>query len=98
MNELIRELPEDVDALHALLRVQARDYERQLAERDGTIERLREQINVLLAKRFGASAEKVSDAQLGLFNEAEAQAEKGEETEERWVLARMPAFRESLLT
>ncbi len=89
MNELIRELPEDVEELQALLRAQARHYEQQLAERDqlleqrdGTIERLQEQINVLLAKRFGASAEKVSDAQLGLFNEAELEAHTGEETEE----------------
>jgi len=82
MNELAGQLPEDVAALQALLREQARHYEQQLAERDGTIERLRAQINVLLAKRFGASAEKVSAAQLGLFNEAELEAQEAhEETE-----------------
>ena len=89
MNEFIGQLPEDVDELQALLRAQARHYEQQLAQRDqllkqrdGTIEQLRAQINVLLAKRFGASAEKVSEAQLGLFNEAEVEAHAGEETEE----------------
>ncbi len=32
-----------------------------------------EQINVLLARRFGASSERLSDEQLSLFNEAEAE-------------------------
>ncbi len=89
MNKFIGQLPEEVDELQALLRAQARHYEQQLAQRDqllkqrdGTIEQLRAQINVLLAKRFGASAEKVSEAQLGLFNEAEVEAHAGEETEE----------------
>lgn len=82
MDRLISDLPETVDELQALLRGQAQHYEAQLAQRDqrlaqreGTIERLREQINILLAKRYGASAEAVSDAQLGLFNEAEQLAE-----------------------
>ena len=82
MNELTGQLPEDVDALQALLREQARHYEQQLAERDGTIERLRAQINILLAKRFGASAEKVSAAQLGLFNEAELETQDADEETE----------------
>jgi hypothetical protein len=33
---------------------------------------LQAQVNVLLAKRYGASSEKIGDAQLSLFNEAEA--------------------------
>ncbi len=82
MNELTGQLPEDVEALQALLREQARHYEQQLAERDGTIERLRAQINILLAKRFGASAEKVSAAQLGLFNEAELEVQDADEETE----------------
>lgn len=78
MEELAHTLPDDVDEL---LRAQARRYEAKLAERERVIEQLREQVNVLLAKRYGASAEKVSDAQLGLFNEAELEAE-GEPEEE----------------
>ncbi|MGH7409911.1 MAG: IS66 family transposase [Candidatus Methylomirabilis sp.] len=59
-----------------------------LAEKDGEIARLteeaerqqarlsalQEQINLLLAKRFGRSSEKLPADQLGLFNEAEATA------------------------
>ena len=89
MNWSDAELPKDVEELQALVRAQTRHYEAALAERDarlahrdGTIERLQEHINVLLAKRFGASAEKVTDAQLGLFNEAELEAHTGDETEE----------------
>lgn len=81
-NECI-ELPNDVETLKAMMHAQARHYEAQLEQRDGrlgelesTIARLHEQINLLLAKRFGASSEKVSEAQLGLFNEAEATLEE----------------------
>lgn len=55
-------LPEDRAALQALITRQARE-----------IERLREQVRVLLARRFGRSSERLAGAaQLGLFNEAEA--------------------------
>ena len=87
MEELAHKLPADEKELRELLEAQARHYEAQLAERDrqlerrdATIEQLHERINVLLARRFGASAEKVAEAQLGLFNEAELEAEgDGEE-------------------
>jgi transposase len=81
MDELALELPADEQALRAMLQAQARRYEALLAEREAqlerseqTIEQLRERINVLLAKRYGASSEQVADAQLGLFNEAELEA------------------------
>ena len=45
-----------------------------LEQRDTTIERLQEQVRLLLAKRFAASPEKLPDGQLGLFNEAGATA------------------------
>ena len=38
---------------------------------------MQEQVRLLLARRFGASSEKLPDGQLGLFNEAEVAA--GEE-------------------
>lgn len=87
MEELAHKLPADEGELRELLNAQARHYQGLLAEReealrarDATIERLREQINVLLAKRYGASAETVSEAQLTLFNEAELEAaEEGQE-------------------
>jgi len=78
MNSSVADIPEDVATLQALVRHQRE----QLAEREGTIERLKEHINVLLAKRFGASAETVAEAQLGLFNEAEAEAHTDAETAE----------------
>ncbi len=40
---------------------------------ESELQRLREQLNLLLAKRYGPSSEKVSPDQLGLFNEAEAE-------------------------
>jgi len=46
------ELPDDVADLKRLLRAQAEHYEAELA-------RLREQLNLLLAKRYGPSSEKI---------------------------------------
>ena len=43
---------------------------------------LRERINLLLQKRFGASSEKLNDHQLKLFNEAEQTTEREEHAEE----------------
>jgi len=62
------ELPDDVADLKRLLRAQAEHYEAELA-------RLSEQLNLLLAKRYGPSSEKISPDQLHLFNEAEAEGE-----------------------
>ena len=45
-----------------------------IARHEATIEQLHEQVRLLLARRFGASSEKLPDGQLGLFNEAEASA------------------------
>ena len=85
MNWSGAEIPEDVATLQALVRhhrEQLAERDAHIARRDGTIERLQEHVNLLLAKRFGASAEKVTDAQLGLFNEAEVEAHTGDESEE----------------
>ena len=70
-----QQLPDDIDALKALILEQ----QSQLASRDAQLSALREQLNLLLAKRFGRSSEK-HPGQLGLFNEAElAIDEAGEE-------------------
>ena len=72
----------------ASLRARVQQFESQMVERDATIarheatieqrdariEQLQEQVRLLLARRFGASSEKLPDGQLGLFNEAEAEA------------------------
>jgi transposase len=90
------ELPDDIDALKALVRAQAEAHQQLIEQReaalreakrqgetlsaerkayDTRIEALQGQIRLLLARRFGASAETVSVAQLQLFNEAEAEAQ-----------------------
>jgi transposase len=78
MNTKALDLPQDNEALQALVRhhegiIAAK--ERELAQRDAQIESLKEQINLLLANRFGPASEKVNEAQLGLFNEAEVEAQ-----------------------
>ena len=54
-------------------------HEATIQQRDARIEQLQEQVRLLLARRFGASSEKLPDGQLGGFNEVEAEA--GEESE-----------------
>jgi len=56
-------LPDDVGALKAIIGVQSLE-----------IERLKDQLRLAVHKRFGASSEKADPDQLGLFNEAEAEA------------------------
>ncbi len=63
-------LPNDIEALKALVRSQAQ----QLDHKDDRIESLEAQIHALLEHRFGSSSEKLGDAdasQHGLFDEAE---------------------------
>lgn len=63
-------LPDDIEALKALI-----------AEQQATLSQyrdenayLREQLNILIAKRFAPSSEKLAPEQLGLFNEVEQSA------------------------
>ncbi len=78
--------PDDTYALEALRSHYHEELSRKealIAHRDEEIAYLKEQLQLLLAKRFGPSREAVSEAQLGLFNEAElevAHAEAEEET------------------
>lgn len=74
-------LPEELEQLRshvAHLHAALAEQERRLAERDATIEYLTEQLRLAIARRFGPSAERVAEAQLGLFNEAESLSEPGE--------------------
>ena len=72
MAEVKTEYPDDIDALKALAEAQAAELER----RDSRIEYLEGQLRLMLSQRFSASSEAVgSDLQLGLFNEAEVEAE-----------------------
>lgn len=61
-------LPNDVEALKRLLEEKEQLLERYKAKTQS----LQEQLNLLIAKRFGRSCEKSDTQQLGLFNEAEA--------------------------
>ncbi len=79
-------LPSDVDGLQRMLLDVAatkEELEAELAAQQAEIENLREQIRLLLHKRFGPSSEKLSREQLQLFNEAEGLVEKeqGESSE-----------------
>ena len=65
------ELPDDVEALKAIVAQVVAEKEAAIASRDATITALQEQVQLLLARRFAASSERVADGQLGLFNEAE---------------------------
>lgn len=67
---LTETLPEDLATLRTLVLEQRRELARKSAE----IEHLQAQLDLLLAKRYGPSSEKVSAAQLRLFNEAEQAA------------------------
>jgi transposase len=84
-------LPDDVNALRALVRRLRADHAQELAAREATIARLSEQVRLLLAGRFGASSERAADAQLGLFNEAEHEFEALGEADAAPELAEVPA-------
>ena len=71
-------LADDIEVLKAHIEhlgseLAARDE--AIATRDTAIASLQEQVRLLLARRFGASSERVADGQLGLFNEVEELAE-----------------------
>jgi transposase len=76
-------LPDDIDALKAIIAHEREAKAEALSAHEAEIERLRLQIRLLLAQRFGAKSERVSEEnpQLGLFNEAEAEAESESESE-----------------
>jgi transposase len=76
MAKVVQDLPENIDALQQLVSAK----EQMLLDKDQRIAILEEQLRLLMHKRFGASSEKASLDQLGLFNEAEATAEQLSET------------------
>ena len=79
--ETLPELPDDIEALKRLVQEQAQERQRLEAK----VLSLQEQLNLLLHKRYGASSEKYSPNQLGLFNEAEAHADEAPVDEEERV-------------
>ena len=92
MNRPNEPLPDDPEVLKALVMRQREEHAAALAVRDTTIERLNERIQLLLARRFGASSERAADAQLGLFNEAEqVAAAEADEADEELETVEVPA-------
>ena len=67
-------LPDNVEALHEIILQQQAQLE-EFAEQSEHVAFLEEYIRLLKHQRFGASSEKSSSAQLGLFNEAECAAD-----------------------
>lgn len=77
MATLPDQLPDDIDALKALVAEQATRnaaLEQQNARQSVKILSLQEQLNLALARRYAASSEKVSPDQIRLFDEAEAES------------------------
>lgn len=75
MSELEQQLAEENARLRRQLAQATAEYAEHTAELERENALLMERINLLLAHRYGASSEQRSDAQLSLFNEAEAEAE-----------------------
>lgn len=71
LKALVGELSREIAAQQAALNAQQAEFAAQRAE----LSAVQEQLRLVLARRFGASSERVADAQLGLFNEAEHDAE-----------------------
>jgi transposase len=71
------QLPDDVETLKALIAHERATHATTLSMREAEIERLRDQMRVLLAQRFGSKSERMTavEPQLELFNEAEADAD-----------------------
>jgi transposase len=86
MNAVTDELlPDDVESLHSVIAHEREAHRVVLKARDVEIEHLREQVRLLTAQRFGRKSEKLAtddDPQVGLFNEAEAEASPEDEAED----------------
>jgi transposase len=81
MQIALDQLPDDVDALKALVAEQVARNE-QLQSRVLT---LQEQLNLALARRYAASSEKLSPDQIRLFDEAEVDTQAAVPTEDETV-------------
>ena len=83
MNETPKTLPEDAESLPRFVVDLMREKDAQIALRDEAIahltlraERLQEQLNLAIARRYSARSEKGPSPQMGLFDEAEVEAER----------------------
>jgi len=89
------QLPDDLDALKALVAEQVARNEQLYADRQAVLQKneqlkarvlsLQEQLNLALARRYAASSEKLSPDQIRLFDEAEAETQTGSPAEDEAV-------------
>ena len=79
MKTLPKQLPDDVDALKALVAEHAArntQLDQENARLGAKVLSLQEQLNLALARRYAASSEKLSPDQIRLFDEAEVEAQE----------------------
>ena len=72
------QLPDDIDALKALVVGQARKHDEVVARNaqlQSKVITLQEQLNLALARRYAASSEKIAPNQIRLFDEAEVEVQ-----------------------
>ncbi|MEH6584862.1 MAG: transposase, partial [Halioglobus sp.] len=87
MPNVPKQLPNDIDALKALVAeqdVRNTQLDQENARLGAKVLSLQEQLNLALARRYAASSEKLSPDQIRLFNEAEVEAQ-GEPVEDEAV-------------
>ena len=95
------QLPDDVDALKALVAAQAAQNDQLLAQKqagdqenvrlNAKVLTLQEQLNLALARRYAASSEKLSPDQVNLFDEAECDANPEVDEEDDTETISVPA-------
>ncbi len=79
MQNVPNKLPEDIEALKALIVEQAAHVtrlEQKNVHLDAKVLSLQEQLNLALARRYAASSEKLSPDQIRLFDEAEVEVQE----------------------
>ena len=89
MPSALNPLPNDIDALKALVADQAtklNDFTARNEQLQSEVILLQEQLNLALAKRYAASSEKISPDQVCLFNEAEVDVEPASDTDEELII------------
>ena len=97
MTSLLKQLPDDIDTLQALVVEQVACNEELLAQKqvgeqenvrlNAKLLSLQEQLNLALARRFAASSEKISPDQIRLFDEAEVEAQAEPVEDESVIIA-----------
>ncbi len=83
------QLPNDIDALKALVSDQAiklNDFTARNEQLQSKVLILQEQLNLALAKRYAASSEKISPDQVCMFDEAETAVDEAPDTDDDLII------------